>query len=144
MHLPNFRRINMQIYYFTRTGESKQIAEQIAQKNGVVARKIDDGYDWDGKLNFIKGGAQAKKKVVATVDFEAPDQNNPIVLVFPLWAGTFPPAVRGFLAKVDGREITAVVLSAATSLNDAEKALFASVYEVKGKDKRPPNELIGI
>ena len=47
----------MQIYYFSRTGRSKKIAEELAGRFGVTARMIDDNREWGGKINYVKAGA---------------------------------------------------------------------------------------
>ncbi len=132
----------MQVYYFTRTGKSHSIAKKLADHLGVDARKIDDNKDWSGPVSFVKGGALASKGTILEVNYQEPEESEEIILVFPLWANTSPPAIKGFLTKVNPKRITAVVLSAATSLNSNEKEMFAKVFEVKGKDENPPAELL--
>ena len=43
----------MQIYYFSRTGRSKKIAEELAGRFGVTARIIDDNKNWAGKFRYL-------------------------------------------------------------------------------------------
>lgn len=45
----------MKIYYFSRTGRSKEIAEQIASRYHTTARLIDDHRNWkrDGFKKII-------------------------------------------------------------------------------------------
>ncbi len=131
----------MQIYFFTRTGRCRTIAESIAKSHGVVANSIDDGKDWSGKLNFVKAGAAAAKKDSLKSSYvEVTDDE--IVLVFPIWAGTMPPGVRYFVQNVDTKKVKAVAVSAATSLSEAEQTLFGRFFEVKGKVIEPPSELM--
>ncbi len=132
----------MQVYYFTRTGKSENIANQIAQSKGITANKITDNKDWSGKLNFIKAGAAAAKKEIYPVEFEALDGSGELIVVFPMWAGTMPPAIRGFLQEVKDTKIIAVLSTAAVSLKPEEQKLFEAYYEVKGKDVNAPAELI--
>ncbi len=132
----------MQVYYFTRTGKSENIANQIAQSKGVTANRITDNKDWSGKINFVKAGAAAAKKEVYPVDFEPLDGSGELIVVFPMWAGTFPPAIRGFLQDVKGTKITGVLTTAVTSLKPAEQELFHAYYEVKGKDTNAPKALL--
>ena len=49
----------MLIYYFTRTGRSKQIAETLAQKLGIAALPITDGKNWSGILGYLRAGFAA-------------------------------------------------------------------------------------
>lgn len=128
----------MQVYYFTRTSESETIANDIAKQNDVKAYKIKDGKDWSGKMNFLKAGAMSAKGETIKSTFHKPSSEGDIVLVFPLWAGSFPPAVRYFVQSIDTKRVTAVVLSAASSLKKSEKDLFYKIYEVKGKNKIAP------
>ncbi len=132
----------MQVYFFTRTGKSQSIAQKIASHFETQALKIDDGKDWSGAVNYVKGGALASKGTVLDVNFQEPSESDDIILVFPLWASTSPPGIKGFIEKVDPKRITAVVVSAATSLKANEKEMFKNVYEVKGKDENPPSELL--
>ena len=97
----------MQVYYFTRTGRSKKIAEDIAAKHGTKARQIDDHKDWSGKINYMKAGAAAMGGKGIPADYEKPGTNDDIVVVFPLWAGTMPPAVKTFADDIGGDKITA-------------------------------------
>ncbi len=131
----------MQVYFFTRTGRCKIIAESIAKSHGVEANSIDDSKDWSGKLNFVKAGAAAAKKDSIKSSYaEVTDEE--IVLIFPIWAGTMPPGVRYFTENVDTKKIKAVAVSAASSLKENEQAMFGEFYEVKGKVIEPPSELI--
>ncbi len=128
----------MQVYYFTRTGKCKNLAEQIASKNNVSANKIDDGKDWSGAAKFIHAGASAAKNTSLPIKHEPFIKGESAVVVFPLWAGTMPPAVRTFMEENKGENIIAVVSSAATSINAKDVPLFTKVYEVKGKDTQAP------
>ncbi len=132
----------MQVYYFTRTGRCEKIADSIAVANGVQSLKIEDGKDWGGKLNFVKAGAAAAKKESIKATYQKLSDEGEVVLVFPIWAGTFPPGVRGFIEENDTKRITLVAVSAATSLGESEKSMFKKVYEIKGKDMNPPAELM--
>ncbi len=132
----------MQVFYFSRSGNCKRIANSIAESHGVVAHEIDDGQNWGGKIAFVKGGAMAAKREALSVTHEAVAQQGEVVLVFPIWAGTFPPAVRGFLNNVDAARVTALAVSAATQLSEGERKLFAAFYETKGKEPKAPPELL--
>ena len=87
----------MQIYYFSRTGRSKAIAEEMASRCNTAARIIDDHRDWSGKVNYMKAGAMALSGKTIPVDYIEPDADDEIIVVFPLWAGTMPPGVKTFV-----------------------------------------------
>ena len=129
----------MQVYYFTRTGRSKKIAEDIAAKHGTKARQIDDHKDWSGKINYMKAGAAAMGGKGIPADYEKPDTNDDIVVVFPLWAGTMPPAVKTFADDIGGDKITAVVTSLGSKLRNRDA--FKKIYDLVGDDIKAPEDL---
>ncbi len=133
----------MQVYYFTRSGNSEKIANEIAQSHGITAHKISDGMDWSGKKSFIKAGAMSAKKEVLKVEHHEIEQSGDVILVFPVWAGTLPPAVRGFLQGVDAKRITAVSVSAMSFLKEKDTEMFKKTYGVKGKVISAPSEVLG-
>ncbi len=132
----------MQVYYFSRSGNCERIAKEIAKSHNIDAHKIDDGKDWSGKANFIKAGAMSAKREMLPVTHHEIQQGVDVVLVFPIWAGTFPPAIRGFLNNAKDAVVAAVAVSAISSLKEDEKQIFNKVYEVKGKVLEPPKELM--
>lgn len=123
----------IRIYYFTRTGDSKKIASSIAAQTGGTSFVIQDQQDWSGVGGFMRGGycAAAKKSLPAA--YEKPQEGDMIYLCFPIWAGSFPPAVRTFVEEVGREKIIAVPTSKGSHLNDP--AGFVKVIEVIGADK---------
>ena len=128
----------MKVYYFTRTGNCERIAQAIAKQKHTTAYKIDDGQDWSGPLRFIKGGAMAAKQQTYELLYEPLENDEEIILVFPIWASTFPPAIRSFLQEVNPKRIQAVVVSKATSLSIEQQSIFRSVVESKGRNPSVP------
>ncbi len=131
----------MQVFYFTRTGNSEKIALEIAKTKGIKAQKVSDGKDWSGPKNFVLAGAAAAKKEVYVASHDEIIGDSAII-VFPVWAGTIPPVIRGFLQNAKGKKIIGVSVSAVSSIKDADKALFEKVYETKGKVLVAPPELM--
>ena len=59
--------------------------------------------------------------------------------MFPIWAGTFPPAVRSFL-QTEGREqIIAIPTSLGSVLKDREG--FLKIFDLVGKDISAPEDI---
>lgn len=110
----------MQVYYFTRTGRSRAIADEIAERYNTEARKIEDHKNWDGKLNYMKAGFMACRGKAIPADYVEPDMSDDIVVVFPLWAGTMPPGVKTFVESVGRENITAVVTSLGSKLKNRD------------------------
>ncbi len=122
----------MQIYYYTRTGRSERIAEKIAQKHGVEAKKIEDTEDWKGLYKFLKGGYMSAKKEKIVAKYEKPTDGDDIVLVFPIWAGSFPPTVRTFIDEVSRNRIVLIPTSLTSKLSDRDG--FIRVTDLIGKN----------
>ena len=129
----------MQIYYFSRTGRSKKIAEDLALRYGTEPRKIDDHKDWSGKANYIKAGAMAMSGKKLPVSYKKPKPGDDIVVVFPLWAGSMPPAISTFEEEVGGTRITAVVTSLGSTLR--KRDVFKKVIDLVGNDIKAPENL---
>ncbi len=130
----------MQVYYFTRTGRSKEIAEEIAKNHGVPANQITDEQNWKGPLNFLRGGYFSSTKKETLAKYKKPKSDETIVLVFPIWAGSFPPSVRTFLNKVGRKDVIAVPTSLGSALSDRDG--FSKIYDLKGKVIETPKELL--
>ena len=47
------------VVYFTRTGNSRRVAEKIAAELSVEAAEITDHVNWKGFFGFLKGGYYA-------------------------------------------------------------------------------------
>ncbi len=130
----------MKIYYFTRTGRSKKIADKIAESQGLNAIKIEDNINWKGAANYIKGGYMSSTKKIIDIECELPRDNEEIILVFPLWAATFPPAILSFIENIKRENTVAVVTSLMNTLKDRDG--FKAIYDLVGKDIEAPKELL--
>ena len=129
----------MQVYYFTRTGRSREIAEQIASRYHTTARKIDDHKDWSGKVNYMKAGFISLSGKAIPVDYAEPDMSDGIVVVFPLWAGTMPPGVKTFVEAVGKEKITAVVTSLGSTMKQRDG--FRKIIDLVGENITAPDSL---
>lgn len=122
----------MQIYYYTRTKRSEEIAIQLSKKYSASLHQIKDNQDWQGVFKFFKAGAMASGKKMVEATYDPPNNNEKIILVFPVWAGTLPPAIRDFVGKYSNYEIIAITTSLGTGLKD--KDLFTKVIDLIGKN----------
>lgn len=127
----------MQIYYFSRTGRSKAIAEQLASRYHTTARMIDDHRNWNGKVNYMKAGAMALSGKTIPADYIEPDMTDKIVVVFPLWAGTMPPGVKKFVQAVGKENITAIITSLGSRMKQRDG--FKKIIDLVGKDITAPD-----
>lgn len=129
----------MQIYYFSRTGRSKDIADQLADRYGTSARKIDDHTNWDGRASYMKAGFMALFGRSLPVDYIEPDPDDDIAVVFPLWASSMPPGIRTFVENIGRERITAVVTSLGGTLKKRDG--FHKVIDLPGREISAPESL---
>ncbi|MEG1433316.1 MULTISPECIES: flavodoxin [Eubacterium] len=127
----------MQVYYFSRTGRSKAIAEQLASRYQTTARMIDDHKNWDGKVNYMKAGAMALSGKTIPVDYLEPDMTDKIIVVFPLWAGTMPPGIKSFVETVGKENITAIVTSLGSTMKQRDG--FKKIIDLVGENITLPD-----
>ena len=126
----------MQVYYFTRTGRSKAIAEELAERYCTKAREIADDVDWQGPSGYIKAGYKAFRGEALPARYKKPDDNEELILVFPVWASTLPPAVRTFLEKEGRKRVICIPTSIGSKLKDREG--FAKIIDLVGKKIAAP------
>ena len=126
----------MQVYYFTRTGRSKKVAEELAERYDTKAQEIADDVDWQGPVGYLKAGYKAFRGEDLPVRYNKPAANEELILVFPVWAGTFPPAVRGFLERVGRAKVICMPTSIGIKLKDREG--FIKVIDLVGKEIETP------
>ncbi len=121
------------IYYFSRSGKSEKMAQEIALNHGIKAYKIDDEKSWKGAFGFIKGGYYASSKKCLPAKFKKPEPSDKIVLITPVWASAFPPAVRTFINIIGRGRITLIANSNGGVLKERDG--FAKVIDVVGKSE---------
>ena len=129
----------MQVYYFSRTGRSEKAAVEIASRYEVSANKIDDGRNWNGFWGYFLAGMFASMKKILPSEYVKPIPGEKILLFFPLWAGNFPPAVRGFINDTGRENIVCLPTSDSSLLKDREG--FAGIYDLVGKTFTLPGEI---
>jgi flavodoxin len=128
--------MNYQVVYFSRSGNSKRVAEKVAIKLGAPLIKIDDHKWWKGPIGYIRAGfyATVDKKVNITLSEPLKDDSICIV-VSPLWAGDTAPAVRAFFETFPKEKSHLIVTSIGSTITKREQ--YRSVTDVV---KRSENE----
>lgn len=126
----------MQIYYYTRTGRSKEIAKELKEKYNLEINEITDDENWKGALNYIKAGAMSCKKQKIKAKYKKILEKEDIILIFPVWAGSFPPTIRTFIEENNRENIIAIPTSLGTKFKDRQG--FKKVYDLIGKEIKAP------
>ena len=129
----------MQVYYFTRTGRSKQVAEELAERYETKAQEIADDVNWQGAMGYLKAGYESFKKETRPARYNKPTADEELILVFPVWAGTFPPAVRTFLEREGRAKVICMPTSIGSKLKDREG--FIKVIDLVGKEIETPTSI---
>lgn len=122
----------MQIYYYTRTGRSENIAKALSEQYNTPCHKISDNLNHGGAIDFLKCGAAASKKESKKGEYQKPDMDTKIILVFPVWAGSYPPVIREFISTYKEIRITAITTSLGTGLKENDG--LVDVHNLIGKE----------
>ena len=102
---------NTLLVYYSFEGNSESVAEMIREKAGFDLEKLipDKEPPRKGPGKFLAGGGSIiNKECVGIKDLEKdPASYGRIILLCPVWASSFPPAMRTFLAGRDlsGKEV---------------------------------------
>ncbi len=92
------------VLYYSRTGNSKRVAEKIGEGLGVEIIPIVDENKYKGIFGFLRAGFNAArwKKVKYSVDLkEKINDDTHIYFVSPVWASHSASAVYSFLMDND-------------------------------------------
>ena len=91
------------IVYYSRTGNTKFMAETIAAEIGAETEEVIDLKNRQGRLAFLPAGRdamQGKETQIAEIK-RKPGDYDLIIVGQPIWAGSPTPAIRTYLNKND-------------------------------------------
>lgn len=126
--------MNYQVVYFSRTGNSKRIAEKIAGRLSTKAVRITDNVNWNGILGYLKYIFYmiTKKEVDVTLDKKI-DNYDDLIVVTPLWDAAPCLAVKKFLSKVPLNSVHLVTSAGMSVIKNKDG--FKSVNSITVKDR---------
>ena len=89
------------VIFYSRTGNTKKVAEEYAGKNGIDIYEIKDTVNRKGFVGFIKSAVQALIRKSTPIGEVTADLSNysRVILCTPIWARTIPSPVRTFIQK---------------------------------------------
>ena len=124
------------VVYYSRTGNTRRVAEQVAQGLGCETQELTDAKSRAGVLGFIKGGFDAARKKGTQIGevTHDPGDYDLVVLGTPVWAGTMTPAVRTYLDEQKDR-LPQVAFFLTTGGSGVERT-FRHMQEKCGKAPR--------
>jgi len=122
------------VVYYSRSGNTRKVAEAIAEGMGADIEEIVDRKKRSGFFGVLGAGWDAMRKKLTDI---AEPQKDPgdydvVVLGTPVWAGTICPAVRTWITNFRER-LPAVALFATTGASGIDRTL-ASMATLCGKE----------
>lgn len=116
---------NTLLVYYTLEGNTGFVADVVREYGGIDVEQLKPQKEppKDGFGKFMVGGGSALLQIdpkLQPVQANVDDYQN-IILAFPIWAGTFPPAIGAFMKQypLDGKNVYAIASSGG---GNAEKA----------------------
>jgi|SRR6056297_147827 len=88
------------IVYFTRTGNSENLAEQVGVKLHGEIDEIKSKVKYHGTFGFIRAGYRSVTNKVDEIDFQKdPSEYKILVIVSPIWASNIPSPIRAYIEE---------------------------------------------
>ncbi|MEM0465370.1 MAG: flavodoxin domain-containing protein [Candidatus Pacearchaeota archaeon] len=123
------------VVYFTRTGTTKKVAEEIARQLSSDIEEIIDKVNRKGVMGFIKSIFDAIRKKFTEIDNikKLPIDYDLIIVGSPVWAGTLSPAIRTYLMQQKQILFEKKVVFFCTMGGNNSKKIFIQMEKLIGK-----------
>ena len=98
---------NVLCIYYSRSGRTRTVMEEVAQVLGAELVELRDGVDRSGWGGWLRCGLDAMRRSVPPVKFQSKfplTDYRLVILGTPVWAGRCSSLARGFL-KQHGKEL---------------------------------------
>lgn len=114
--------MNLVIYYFTRTGHCRRIANKLAADLNLSAHQIQDDINWKGWRAYFKFQSYVKGKKPIKLDYAGDIHSyDQLIIVSPVWGSRMPPSVKQFVDQVSGDKIDLIVSSRMDQMRGPER-----------------------
>jgi flavodoxin len=124
--------MKIMVAYYSRTGTTKQVCEELAAALGADIEQITDTKDRSGVFGYLGGGRDAVQKhttVIGPLKYD-PSQYDLVVVASPVWGAHVTPAVRTYLSQFKGKVKKAAFLCTMGGSGDA--GTFTDMSELSG------------
>jgi len=93
------------LVYYSRSGHTRRLAEQIAEHCGADIEEIVDSVGRRGVLGFLRSLLEALLRLPAPIEpsRRSPRNYDTVIVGSPVWAGQVPSPVRSYLRRNRGR-----------------------------------------
>lgn len=87
------------VVYYSRTGRTKKIAEELAKKLSADIEEIIDTQKRSGPLGYLRAGYQARKRKLTIIKpcSKQPSQYDIVLIGTPIWFYTMATPIRTYL-----------------------------------------------
>lgn len=121
------------VAYYSRTGTTKIVADELAQRLGADVEVITDSKNRQGLFGWLGAGRDASKKSKTVI---GPLKHDPaaydlVILGTPVWAWNMTPAIRTYILQ--NREKLTKVAFFCTMGKNGDLKTFAGMAELCGK-----------
>lgn len=90
------------VIYYSRTGNTRFVAEKIAEQLSADICEVIDKKNRQGRLAFVKGGYDSLRKKLTKIEVSKKIDNYDLIIIgSPVWADGITPAIRTFIEKND-------------------------------------------
>jgi flavodoxin len=90
------------VAYYSRTGNTRFVAEKIAEHLGAETCEVVDKKNRNGRFIILTGGYAALRNKLTDIEASKPIDNYDFIIIgSPVWAGKITPAIRTYITKND-------------------------------------------
>lgn len=94
------------VVYYSRTGNTKKVAEKMAEVLKCDLDEIQDQKNRSGIFGWLRGGVDAFNRRLTQIRHEKdPKKYDLVIIGTPVWAGTMTPAVRTYLEQNEFKKV---------------------------------------
>jgi menaquinone-dependent protoporphyrinogen IX oxidase len=100
IHHIDLKKLKCLVVYFSRTGNTKKLAEAISIVFRCDIDEIREARDRNGILGLLRSGNEAMSKQMVEIEVsKKPEKYDMIIVGTPVWAGNLSSPVRSYLHK---------------------------------------------
>jgi flavodoxin len=128
--------MNKLIVYYSRTGNTKKVAEELANKSGSKIAELIDEKNRSGGIGWLGAGRDALKNKLTSIKPLVEDISKYDLIIFgtPVWAGKMTPALRTFIQNYKDKIKNYAIFTTAGS--SSSEPLFVEIKELIGKESK--------
>jgi hypothetical protein len=117
------------VIYYTRTNNSKRVAEKISNELSCELIQITDNINWKGFVGYFKAGYYSMSNKHVDIQFLGNlDAVEEYIIVGPYWAGGLAPALKTLLNQFPRDKVYLVVTSIGSHVED--RLGYLSVHDI--------------